>query len=92
MNIRIKKTLPIRPKLNRLEGTIVKKIDAKTVKVKTVVLRYSPKYKRYNRSLKNYMCHTSEEITQRAQVDSLCIIAECRKISTLKSRIVVEVR
>jgi ribosomal protein S17 len=92
MNIKIKKTLPIRPKLSRLEGKIVKKIDAKTVKVKTIVLRYSPKFRRFNRSFKNYMCHTSEEVSESAQVDAICVIAQCRKISTLKSKTVVSVK
>jgi len=74
---------------NFKSGEIISFIGKKTAKVIYKFYKYFPKFKRYNIINKKILVHIPEELETKLVIGDIIKYASCRKLSTLKSNIIV---
>ncbi|MBW9221549.1 30S ribosomal protein S17 [Methanothermococcus sp. SCGC AD-155-C09] len=79
-------TLPVRGQT--FEGTVVSDKGHNTIIIKREIVRYIPKYERYEKRTTTMAAHNPPCI--HAKVGDKVKIAECRPISKIKSFVVIE--
>ncbi|MFA7308595.1 MAG: uS17 family ribosomal protein [Patescibacteria group bacterium] len=70
-----------------LRGTIIKKLDARTVSVETFVMKTHPIYKKRYKVVKSYL---ADDANNEFKLGDIVIIEECRPLSKTKRFIVLK--